>query len=287
MTDLTPMLPLAISLLAAASGALIGLALAESLAARRAGPRRPVPLSTRLLPWLRAAAMPAGLRDRWGASAAGRLITAGVAWEPNDFASLRWLAQWAGGAISFLLLLGRTGDLVFWFLAILTMTTAATAPNLWLSLRIERRQRDLDRRLPDFLDRVSLALEAGLGFEVALRRSAHRFPGRLGEELRRMVRMIDRGHTRTEAMVEMAARNPSDDLVAFAAAVRQSDRLGTSLARTLRVQSDLLRARRKRRAQEAGRRLPVLIVFPLVFFFLPALLIVYLAPPLLHLFLGR
>ena len=63
--------------------------------------------------------------------------------------------------------------------------------------------------------------------------------------------------------------------------------LGTSLANTLRVQTRLLRAKRRRRAEEASRRLPVLVVFPLVLFFLPALLIIYLAPPLLHLFLGR
>ena len=287
MTDFTPLLVLAISMLAALAGGLIGLAAAERIAIGGEAPRRPVPLATRVLPWLRAAAMPEGLRQRWGGAVAGRLVMAGVAWEPADHAALRWLAIWAGAALSLVLLVARGGDLVSWFLAIVTMAAAATVPNLWISFRIERRQRDIDRRLPDFLDRVSLALEAGLGFEVALRRSAERFPGRLGDELRRMVRQIDRGYSRAQAMDEMAARNPSEDLVAFAAAVRQSDRLGTSLARTLRVQSDLLRTRRKRRAQEAGRRLPVLIVFPLVFFFLPALLIVYLAPPLLHLFLGR
>jgi tight adherence protein C len=278
---------LGIAFLAAVAGGLLGLALAESLAAASARSRLPVGWTARLLPWLRAAGTPQALRRRWGTAAAARLVMAGIAWEPEDFAGLRWLALWAGAGLSLLLLVGRRGDLVAWFLATVTMVAAAAGPNLWVALRIERRQRDVARRLPDFLDRVSLALEAGLGFEVALRRSAERFPGRLGGELRRMVRQIDRGHTRTAAMDEMAERNPSEDLVAFAAAVRQSDRLGTSLARTLRIQGDLLRARRKRRAQEAGRRLPVLIVFPLVFFFLPALLIVYLAPPLLHLFLGR
>jgi tight adherence protein C len=231
--------------------------------------------------------MPEDLRRRWSDAVASRLAQASVGLQPADFAALRWLALWAGLALAPAVLAGRSGDLVGWFIAVVILSAAAAAPNLWISLRIERRQRDVDRSLPDFLDRVALALEAGLGFEVALRRSAERFPGRLGDELRRMVRQIDRGHSRAEAMEAMAGRNPSDDLVAFAAAVRQSERLGTSLARTLRIQSDLLRTRRKRRAQEAGRRLPVLIVFPLVFFFLPALLIVYLAPPLLHLFLGR
>jgi tight adherence protein C len=212
---------------------------------------------------------------------------AGVLWSADDFAALRWLALWGGAGLAAAALAWRGFDLFGWFLAMVAMAVSWAAPPTWLSLRIERRQRDLERSLPDFLDRLSLALEAGLGFEVALRRSAERFPGRLGDELRRMVRQLDRGHARAGAMEEMAGRNPSDDLRAFAASVRQADRLGTSLAQALRVQSDLSRNRRRRRAQEAGRRLPVLIVFPLVFFFLPALLIVYLAPPLLHLFLGR
>lgn len=287
MIDFTLPLLLAISTLAAVVGGLIGLAAAEGIAARGERQRPPVPLQTRALPWLRATPMPEGLRRRWGDAVAGRLAQAAAGLEPAEFASLRWLSLWASAALSLALLVARNGDLVSWFMAIVIIGGGATAPNLWISLRIERRQRDVDLRLPDFLDRVALALEAGLGFEVAFRRSAERFPGRLGEELRRMVRQLDRGHSRSQALEGMAARNPSEDLIAFTAAVRQADRLGTSLARTLRVQSDLLRARRKRRAQEAGRRLPVLIVFPLVFFFLPALLIVYLAPPLLHLLLGR
>jgi tight adherence protein C len=181
----------------------------------------------------------------------------------------------------------RGWDLVAWFLAAIVSLSCWYGPETWLSLRRERRQQEIDRSLPDFLDRLSLALGAGLGFEVALRRSAARYPGRLGDELRRMVGQLDRGHSRAQALEEIAERNASDDLRAFTAAVRQADRLGTSLAKALRVQSTMLRNRRWRRAQEASRRLPILIVFPLVFFFLPALLIVYLAPPLLHLFLGR
>jgi tight adherence protein C len=145
---------------------------------------------------------------------------------------------------------------------------------------------EVDLSLPDFMDRLALVLEAGLGFEVALRRTSSGYPGLLGAELQRTIRQLDRGLSRSAGLVELGERVPSLDLNAFVAAVRQADRLGTSLAKALRVQTGLLRARRRRRAQEASRRLPILIVFPLVFF-LPALLIIYLAPPLLHLFLGR
>jgi tight adherence protein C len=173
------------------------------------------------------------------------------------------------------------------FVALLVLGLGAMGPALWLAWRKDRRLREVEAALPDFLDRLALGLEAGLGFEVALRRSSAQFPGLLGEELQRVVRQLDRGHVRAETLEEMSTRHASNDLRAFVAAVRQSDRLGTSLARSLRSQTTLLRARRRRRAHEAGRRLPILIVFPLVFCFLPALMIIYLAPPLLHLFLGQ
>ena len=146
---------------------------------------------------------------------------------------------------------------------------------------------EIDNALAPFMDRMALGLDAGLGFEAVLRRIAGQYPGLLGEEFRRMVRQLDRGHPRWQALEELGERNSSHDLSAFVAAVRQTDRLGTSLARILRIQTHLLRSRRRRRAEEASRRLPILIVFPLVFFFLPALLIIYFAPPILHIFLGR
>jgi tight adherence protein C len=287
MTD--ALMLLASSLAAVAAGCL-GLAVTELFLAAPAqrDPGLHDSRVIRILPWLRAVWLPKGLRRRWaGGDLTRQLSMAGLPWAGDDFVSARWLLLWVALILGAAILTGRRGDLVGWFLAGILLTAAWFGPPTWLSLRQERRQREIDRSLPDFLDRLSLALEAGLGFDVALRRSAERYPGRLGEELRRMVRQLDRGHARGAALEEMAGRNPSDDLRAFAAAVRQADRLGTSLARALRVQSGLLRDRRRRRAQEAGRRLPVLIVFPLVFFFLPALLIVYLAPPLLHLFLGR
>ncbi|HET7009942.1 MAG TPA: type II secretion system F family protein [Anaerolineales bacterium] len=283
----TSSLPALISLLVTLATGIVAVSIAGAMASR---PRRRAraALKERLLPWVRAAGMPRGLRRRWATEAAGqRLLMAGVAWDAGDFAGLQWLLLGAGAFGAAALAASRKGDLLGWFLAAVVAAAAWAGPTVWISLRIDRRQREIDRSLPDFLDRLSLALEAGLGFDVALRRAAERFPGRLGEELRRMLRMLDRGHSRVEAMEDIARRNPSDDLKVFAAAVRQADRLGTSLAKTLRVQSRLLRDRRRRRAQEAGRRLPVLIVFPLVFFFLPALLIVYLAPPLLHFFLGQ
>jgi tight adherence protein C len=252
-----------------------------------AAPRRSSKADT-LTSLLRAVRPPNWVRDRWGTVAvAQQLKHAGLPWEPADYAALRWMTAWLGLIAGVALAIGRGWDLVGIFLGVVIIGVGWLGPPAWLAARIDRRQMEVDLSLPDFMDRLALVLEAGLGFEVALRRSASGYPGLLGAELQRAIRQIDRGLSRSAALVELGERVPSQDLKGFVASVRQADRLGTSLAKALRVQTGLLRARRRRRAQEASRRLPVLIIFPLVFFFLPALLIVYLAPPILHLFLGR
>jgi len=220
-------------------------------------------------------------------SADQRLLRqAGTGLSTQQYAALRWLAICLALTAVVLLGLERGWDLINLFLCPLLLLAGWRAPGLWLRWRIENRSAAIDRTLPDLIDRLVLGLEAGLGFEPVLRRTARNFPGLLGDELRYLIRQIDLGHVRGEVLQQLAERNPSHRVAAFTAAVRQSDRLGTSLVRVLRIQSCLLRAFRRRQVQEAGRRLPILIVFPLVFFLLPALLIIYLAPPVLHLVLG-
>lgn len=259
---------------------------AVEMTARGAG--KQISLAERLIPILGFVPLPEALFKRWLSEIGeSRLAHSRMPWSVRDFAAFRWLLLLGSLVFGVMLGIWRGWDLVGWFLAIGFVVGGYFAPQMWLDWRVERRQMDIDNELPYFMDRLTLGLEAGLGFETALRRVAEGYPGLLGDELRRMVRQLDRGHPRGQALEELGERNPSHDLGAFVAAVRQTDRLGTSLARILRVQTELLRSRRRRRAEEASRRLPILIVFPLVFFFLPALLIVYLAPPILHLFLGR
>jgi tight adherence protein C len=242
----------------------------------------------RLAPYLAMIPIPAVLIDRWGDPSVQKgLIHAGINWKGRDFVALRWAGLWLAAGVAITLGSTYQWNILSQFLALLILFAAYFGPPVWLGWRSQRRCETIDLSLPNFLDRLTLSMEAGLGFEIALRRTSKNFPGLLGDELRKFVRAVDRGHTRFEALDQFVERTPSNDLAAFVAAVKQSDRLGTSLARTLRIQSQILRARRRRRAEEAGRRLPILIVFPLVFFFLPALLIIYLAPPMLHLFLGR
>lgn len=284
------LLPVLASILAGAAVGLICVAGIEFVRMRSAGEgaRHRHTISRGLAAVLTLVVLPRGIEERWGSQdLERRLRYAGLTLDGRAFAAARWLVLWLGLLLAVGVGVIRGWDLLGQFVAFLLLAGAWLGPGIGLQWRSERRRMEIDIALPDFLDRLALGLDAGMGFEVALRRTATDFRGLLGEGLRRLVRQLDRGHPRAEALRAMADATPSDDLHAFVAAVQQSDRLGTSLARALRVQTNLLRARRRRRAQEASRRLPILIVFPLVFFFLPALLIIYLAPPLLHLFLGR
>ena len=277
---------LAVAFLGGSLLCMVGAWLAWRAAVRSQG--HPVPFVDQITPVLRAISVPAGIRRRWEiGETPERLLHARLPWSVTEYISLRWLTLWLGLLCAIGVGIWREWDLVGQFLALILIVAGVAGPEVWLSRQVERRLLEVNLALPNFLDRLALGLEAGLGFDLAVERVAAHFPGMLGEDLRLMVRQLARGHRREEALDELTARNPSIDLRAFVAAVKQADRLGTSLANTLRLQTSLLRARRRRRAEEASRRLPILIIFPLVFFFLPALMIVYLAPPILHLFLGR
>ncbi len=215
------------------------------------------------------------------------LIRAGIPFTAREFRALRWLTFIGGGVFAIVAGVSRHWDLLGWFLGMGALGAGYAAPILLLRWMMEQRASELELVLPDLMDRLRFGLEAGLGLEPALRRASTRFPGVLGEELRRVLRQLDLGIPRALALTELADRTPSRNLGSFVASIKQADRLGSSLTRVMEVEASRLRADRHRRAEEASRRLPVLIVFPLVFFFLPALLVVYLAPPLLHLLLAR
>lgn len=154
----------------------------------------------------------------------------------------------------------------------------------WLGGRVARRTQNLAASLPDTLDLFVICLEAGLGLNATIarvgeERAALRDP--LGAELSQVAFELRSGRSREDALRSLADRNGVDDLKALVGLIIQSDRLGASLTKTLRVHSDLLRTRRRQRAEEAARRLPIKMLLPLALFILPALLIIAAGPALL------
>jgi len=154
-----------------------------------------------------------------------------------------------------------------------------------LRRRARRRVSKIQKALPDSLDLMVVCLEAGLGLtatiaRVGYERSAMNDP--LGEEFTRVASELREGRAREDTLRAMAERNGVEDLKALIGLIVQADRLGASMAKTLRSHADILRTKRRQRAEEAARKLPIKILFPLALFILPALFVVAIGPSLLR-----
>lgn len=140
------------------------------------------------------------------------------------------------------------------------------------------RQKQIEQSLPDVLDQMTICVEAGLGFESAMARSAQSGKGPLAEEFIRTLQEMQVGFSRGEALRGMGVRNNVPDLQHFVTAVVQAEAYGIPIADVLQVQAGELRLKRRQRAEEMALKIPVKIVFPLVLCIFPSLFVVILGP---------
>ena len=151
-------------------------------------------------------------------------------------------------------------------------------PQLWLQGRINARQKEIRKAMPDALDLLTICVEAGLGFEAAMSKVSEKWENQLSVALLRAIREIQLGKARRDALRDMADRIGIPEMTSFVAAVIQSEILGVSLAKVLRIQSDQMRVKRRQRAQEEAGQAPIKMIVPLALLIFPSIFIILLTP---------
>jgi tight adherence protein C len=154
-------------------------------------------------------------------------------------------------------------------------------PDLLLHSRGQERSQQIALELADTLDQMTIAVEAGLGFDSAMARAAKNGKGPLAQELMRTLQDMQVGQTRRQAYEGMARRTGVPTLRKFVSAIIQADMYGIAIADVLRTQADEMRIKRRQRAEEKAMQIPIKVIFPLMLCILPVLFIVLLGPAVL------
>jgi tight adherence protein C len=155
-------------------------------------------------------------------------------------------------------------------------------PDLMLYSRGLERQKTMQLELANTLDQMLISVEAGLGFEGAMARAGANGKGPLAEELVRTLQDMQVGRSRRESYLALAERTSLPELRSFVQAIVQADTYGIAISRVLRVQAKVMRVKRRQRAEEKAMKLPVMILFPLLFFIFPVLFIAILGPAVIN-----
>jgi tight adherence protein C len=212
-----------------------------------------------------------------------KIVSAGMKTNPAAIVGFQVLMAIALPAIILSIgIVDKLGPLKGVGLALFAGILGYMMPNVWLSSKVGARRDEITRGLPDALDLLTISVEAGLGFDMALSKVVEKTGGPLSYEFARAIYEIRLGKTRRDAMRDMATRADCPDLSQFISALVQADKLGVSIGNILRVQADQMRQKRRQRAEETAQKAPLKMSFVLVFFVLPALLIVLLGPAVIN-----
>jgi tight adherence protein C len=185
-----------------------------------------------------------------------------------------------GGLVGFVIL---NKNLVFNLIVLLGgLMLGVLVPRYYLQSRITHRRHLIQLQLADILDLLTVAVEAGLGFDAGLAKCVEKMAGPLPEEFDGILREIRMGKGRKESLKDAAARIGVHDVDVFFSAIIQAEQLGVSLGRVLRVQSDQLRVKRKQRAEEEAMKAPIKMMLPLVGCVFPTIMIVLLGPAVIR-----
>ncbi|HVL98860.1 MAG TPA: type II secretion system F family protein [Egibacteraceae bacterium] len=219
----------------------------------------------------------------WLAALERRLALAGrpAAWPLERVLVVKLLLGAAG--VVFGILLFSTNVSLRWFVGgVAAALLAYFTPDLLLYSKGTERAQAIQLKLPDTLDQMSICVEAGLGFEAAMARAGRTGDGPLADELMRTLQEMQVGVKRTQALRNLADRTNVADLRHFVLAVIQAESYGVPTADVLRTQAAEQRVKRRQRAEEKAMKIPVKVIFPLIFCILPVLFIVILGPAVIN-----
>ncbi len=202
----------------------------------------------------------------------------------GEFVRLQTLSAGLAAILAVLIFIDSS-PIVVALLAIAAAAAGYRLPGLWISGRASAVAREIERGLPDMVDSLVLALDAGMDLEAALRRLVPRLRGALREEWDQVLAELAAGYSLTQSLERLQARSRSQEQAELVSLMQQSRRLGVRLSGALRERAGELRTTRRLRASEEAQRAPLKMMIPLVLFFLPALLVVFIGPAALS-FLG-
>ena len=175
-------------------------------------------------------------------------------------------------------LLGSASPRSMLLILLLMPTIGLLLPASWLTRKVDERQSAILKDLPDTLDLLAISVEAGMGFEGALDIVCQHFHSPLAEEFHRTLREMELGLPRREAFQNLKRRTEVPDLNNFVLALLQADALGIPIGRVLKTQAVEMRNKRRQWAREKAAKLPVKMLFPLMGFVFPAIMVVILGP---------
>ena len=155
-------------------------------------------------------------------------------------------------------------------------------PSIVLERKTKERHHLIDRELPELIDLLVVTVEAGIGFNGALRLAAEQLEGPLAQELRLTLQEQSMGLATTEALDNLAYRVDTPGVKAFVRGISQGETLGVSISQILKNLADEMRKKRKATAEELAQKAPVKMLFPLIFLIFPAMFVVLLLPALLQ-----
>lgn len=154
-------------------------------------------------------------------------------------------------------------------------------PGLYLKQLIQARQKEIEKSLPDVIDLLTVSIEAGLSFDGAMAKLSEKMSGVLVSEFSVVLKEMRMGVSKRDALKSMIERVPVGNLITFVSAILQADQLGVSIGNILRIQSTLMRQKRRQKASELAMKAPIKMLFPMVFFILPTIFIILLGPVVL------